>query len=346
MSKFDYEVAVAFAPQSAEGSYDSTLDDITTSLVVANGLILGQDGVGVGGSGLSFGYGRKLTERSVISGTLSRPISEFLKAEVPVFSFAFPFCGNRADTTATPIDGDFEPFRGMDALLEGCGLVGAAWGTGVGWRYVYGSPAPISALIYINGHRLELLDCRNTLAIAYTPGEIPIATATIRVGSIKDHSAAAIPTTLTYGEQASVSGAKFQGVAFAWGQTRGPNSLLINCAPVISVIGDANATEGEVVEVDDRVTTISGTLFSDDTTNKIYDYEQIGADVVGDLDQLSFQNGASASGSDPALAHQIIAPLPEMQTSTFATLGTKAASEMSAILRGSSGNDELEVIFR
>lgn len=346
MAKFNAEVAVAFATQSAEGTYNATLDAITTTLTAADGLLLGDPESGVNSSGLSFGAQRGKRDKGFVSGSFTRPLSDFLKAEVPTFTFAVPFCGNRADTTATPVDGDFPALTGIDALLEGAGMVGTNWASGVGYSYKFGSAAlPISALVYINGNRLELLDCRCSLSIAYEAGNIPILTATIEVGSIKNHAEASLPSTLTFGEQATVSAPTITAVANQWQDSRGFQTATLSIAPAIEAISDSNQLTGEVKEQTDRTVSLSATLFADDTTNRIYEYSQLTETSAANLDPLSFTVGAAAVGSDPALAHTISIPTPELDTWTPDAFGTKAGADVNLIARNTVANEELEIIF-
>ena len=348
MSKFDFEVALAFATQTAEGTYNSTLDGITSSITHSQGLVLGSAAAGVGESGLSFGLAREGEERAVIGSTLSKPLDDFLRATVPTFQFVMPFCGNRADADATPVDANATPIAGLDALLEGMGLVGAAWGSGVGWRYVYGSPNPISALVYFNGNRMELLDCRVSGKINFPAGGKAILTAEVAVGSIKDHAAGNVPGTTTYGEQETVSSPVVEGVGHGWRDTRGFQDLTLNLTPNVVDVADSNATDGITKDFDGRETTIEATLFADDSTDKIYDYSQLVETDAANLDQLSFQVGADmVDDTTPAKAVQIVVPKPQLSASEIARLGQKAGSDVNLIARGSgSGNNELEIIFR
>ncbi len=349
--KYDFAAAVAFASQTGEGTYNSTLDTISATLTAANGYILGQNGTGIGNSGLTIGLGREYEDKTVEPGSLTRAISNFTRASVPTFTFAFPFCGNRADCSDPPVDGDFDPITGMDALLQAVGLTGSAWGSGVGHSYVFGSPNPISALVYINGIRLELLDCRaSSLSIVYTAGSVPVATATLAVGSIKDVSVAALPGTLTPGEQGSVSAPIVESVANTWQNTRGFSELTIDIEPSIADVGDSNAADGIVKEIEDRVVSVSGTLYSDSTGSyESFDYDQIIEEVEGNLVELTFQVGSDGTANNPAKAHSHSFPLLELHVSDQDKLGSRAATTIEGVARGAAGgggNDEMELIFR
>lgn len=355
MSKIDFEVAVAFATQSAEGTYDPTLDAITDTLTYTDGLLLGDPESGVRESGLSLTFGRKKKDKAFLGATFTRPLSDFLLAEVPTLSFAMPFCGNRKTQSGAPADSDGTPIAGLDALLEAAGLTGAAWGSGVGWQYIYGSTNPISGLIYYSGERVELLDCRAQLSIAFTAGEVPVLTATVEVGSIKDHSLAAIPGTLTWGPgagegQAERSAPKTLGAGFTWrdGPARGGFSEgTLNLTPAYTDIGDCNAATGLVKEQEDRETSFEATIFSDDTTDDGHEYEQLTTESQAVLDQMSFLVGTAMADGEPVEAVGIIMDDPEPETIEVTNLGTKRAYNAKLVGRGTSaGNNEIEINFQ
>lgn len=347
MAKFSFEVAVAFATQTAEGTYDPTLDGITTSITAAQGLVLGDPESGVRQSGLSLAIGRKKREKPFLGSSFTRSLSNFLKAEVRTFTFAMPFCGNRATVSGAPADADAVPIAGLDALLEGAGLVGSASGT-PGHKYVFGSPNPISALIYYFGNRIELLDCRCALSIEFVPELIPILAATIEVGSVKDHSIPGygIPATTTYGEQLTVSAPVIEGVANTWQHARGFSTATLAITPTIDDIPDSNAATGVVKEPSDREVTFEGTLFADDTTDEGHEYEQITAEDIATLDALSFLVGDAMTDTNPAEAVGITIPDPEADQATIANLGTKAANDVRLIARSATANSELEIEFQ
>lgn len=348
MAKFAFDVAALFRTQVDDSTYNASLQTIVDtppgSLALADGLVLGDPESGIGESGLSLTIGRSKRDKAFLSGSFTRSLSDFLKAEVPSFEFAFPFCGNRYSPGGAPTDVNAQHDPGIDALLEGAGLVGAAWGSGVGWRYVFGSAQPISALVYYSGNVIRLQSCRCSLAIEYTPGSVAVCTATIEVGSVLAPGTGSIPT-LDYGVQGSVSAPVVKAVGHNWQDTRGFEELTLSIAPAFEEFPDSNATDGVIREASDRETKITGRLFSDDA-DKDYDLTQILATTAGALDQLSFQVSADMTTGNPALAHQIVAPQPELLTTAPQKLGTKAGTDIEAILRGATANSELEIIFR
>lgn len=361
--KYSFDSAIAFAA-AAEGTYDSVLDGITTVLrgdpdTTDEGLVLGSPTAGVGETGIDFSIGARLSEKAHVGASYTRPIDDFLAAENPTFSFTFPFCGNRANTHATTVeDADFTPLVGVDAILQGAGLVGAGWGAGVGWSYTpdITTALPFSALLYLSESRYELKDCRtSSLSVAFTPGSIPLATAEIAVGSVKDPASttiasAALPTTLTYGGQASVSAPTVETVAHLWKQTRGFTTLTLNIGQDIEDIPDSNDNAtGFVKDATGREITIDATMFIDNTADedgKTYETSQVFATAVGDLDPLSFTVGtAQTSTSSPATAVYISAPTPRLREFKPERVGTKAGGTVSLVARGATAGSELEIRF-
>lgn len=351
MAKSDFEVAVAFATQTAEGTYNATLDDVTDTLLVGDGLVLGDPEAGVRESGLSLALGRKKKDKAFVGSSFTRSLSDFLAAEVRTFTFAMPFCGPRTNATNPVEDADGIPIVGLDALLEGMGMEGTAWGSGIGHRYVFATTNPISSLIYYFGNRLELLDCRVSGSILFEPASIPILTATIEVGSIKDHSLLVFPTTLTYGEQQSVSAPVIEGVSFVWRTDDDPrvggfSTLTLNIAPSFATIGDSNAATGEVKEMEDREASIDGTIFEEPDTDAGHVYEQLTATAIATLDPIDFLVGTAMVADTPVKAVGITMPDPEPDEVTIANLGSKAAHDVKLIGRGATANTELEIIFQ
>jgi hypothetical protein len=345
MGEFAADVVVAFDQQDDATTYSSTLDAITTTISAAQGAVIGVSGVGIKDSGLSFGMERGLSEKAYVGG-FTRGLSEFLKAKVPTFTFAWPFAGSKSAASTPPVDADATPWTGVDALLAGCGLVGSAWGSGVGWQYVYGSPNPISALVCVNSHRLELHMCRVSHSIAFTPGQVPICTSTVSVGSVKDHSLLAVPTP-DYDTQLSVSSPVAESMGFSWKNSRGFSALTLDLTPTITTIPDSNATDGERQSITDRETKVTATVWEDDSgSDEIFPYTQMTAAAIGTLEQMSFLLGDAMTDGNPAEAVGVIIPDPEVIDFEPDVLDTKAASAVTAVAKSASANAELQINFQ
>jgi hypothetical protein len=358
MAKVTWDVAAAFAVQVAEGDYEDNLDTISATLQgdpdnTDDGLVLGDAESGEGGSGLSLTLGRTNRPKAVVGASFTRDISDFLRLDVPTFSFSWPFCGNRADTHATTVaDADFQPSVGVDGILEAAGLAGTTWDGGIGYTYEPGGTNLMSALIYYYGNRLELLDCRvSSMSVNYTPGSIAIATAEIAVGSVKDPAdntatTQALPD-LTYGPQSSVSAPVIESINNVWSQDRGFSSLTLTVNNTIEEIPDSNAVAGRVFEISAQEFLIDATLFvDDDGDDEVFALNQALATANGDLSEFSFTVGtAQTSTSSPATAHKISLLDPELITTGPTKLGTKAGNVISLVGRSATANSEFDLTF-
>ncbi len=358
MSKLDHNIWAAFAPQVDDVTYNAGLDAITTAIEgdpngTDDGLLLGDSASGEGGSGIDFSIGRNVSEKPRVLGSYTRLLADLNRADVPSFTFAFPWVGPKRTTAGTPVNADFVPLKGVDALCNGAGLVAAAAGSGVGYDFEFGSPYPFSALVYYFGNRLELRSCRcSGFEIKWTPGGIAIATATIVVGDIKDPSAdgitaAAAMTTVNYAVQATVSNPVVQQVGNLYSVSRGFSELALRIEQTIAETPDSNAVDGIVKEIDDREVSLEGTLYVDDAAEgEVYDLNQIFANAAGDLDDLSFTVGDAATGSDPALATEMLFTNNELSPSKPVKLGAKAATTVTLRPTNTVANKELTLTYR
>lgn len=345
MAEVTGEVAVAFATQTQAGSYDTTLDGITTSLTAAQGLILGAE-VGIKKSGLSISFQRILTEFGQVGSSYTRKLSSLRRVEVPTFTFTWPFCGKRTDASNPPVDADFVPWTAVDALLEACGLSGAASGS-PGHVYKFASTSPISALIYVNKHRVELLDCRASHSVSFVPGELPICTSTIYAGSVKNHAQADIPSTLTYSEQSSVGVPVCETMGHTWKNSRSFTSpFTLEITPEITTTPDSEATGGIRKSLSDRVTRIVGNFFADDnSSDEIFDYTQLIEETYANLESLSFQVGDTGTATNPVEAVKVTLPKPEVVDFTPDVVDEKSVATVTAVAKHETANSELEIEF-
>jgi hypothetical protein len=347
MAKFDFEVAVAFAKQVDEDTYNAGLAGIGVDpdiLADTDGLLLGDPDSGVRETGLSLTLGRSKKDKAFVGASFTRSLSDFLKAEVRTFTFSTVFCGNRGTAATPPIEANATPITGIDALLSGCGLVGVTNPAPVGWLYEFGSPEPISALVYYFGNRLELKSCRTACSIQFTPGSVPILTATVEVGSVNLHQVEGFPV-LDYGNQQDVSAPVIETVAHTWQHARGFSDAALNITPTFVDIGDSNATDGIVKEQSGREVTFEGTIFADDTTNEGHEYEQLTAEAIATLDPLSFAGGDAMTDGSVVEAFKVEIDDPEPDEVTIANLGTKAAHSVKLVARSATANKELQLTF-
>lgn len=126
----NHRSAVFFALQGTPGVFDPGLADIADGTTVpphtlGDGLLRGMYDTGIQGSGVEFSYkpirsmqGPRLRG---IGRSGPRP-SAFSHLEVVTFTVTVPVCGNRVDTTATPVALDFKQEEGLHALYRCAGF--------------------------------------------------------------------------------------------------------------------------------------------------------------------------------------------------------------------------------
>jgi hypothetical protein len=339
MPKFDGSHCIAVATQVGEGTFNATLDGLTTSITAAQGLLLPREDIEVT-------FAREEEEPAAVAGSFTMPMGAFKRRIVESLKLVVDFCGNRASPGGAPADADFVPITGLDALMHGLGISGSAWGSGVGQLHVYASTNPVSVLLHYNGVRYELLDCRVSGEIEFTAGSPAKGSFEIAVGSIKDVTEAALPTTLTYGVQATVAPPIVEGVAHAWGATRGFETLTLGFEQEIEDVPDSNVATGFVKDKTSRVTKISiEGLYTDDSDEDFAD-TQAAVNSSGSLSQLSFQVGTNGVTGQPVKAVQIVVPQPVLVSVEKTKLGSKAAENVELEARHDTANAELQIIFR
>ena len=349
MTAVNFEAAVLFATQTAEGTYNSGLDALTTTLNRTDGLLLGSSGEGVKDSGLTFGTGRVFEQRGITGSGFTRALSNFLRANVPTFTFVCPFVGSREDASSPPVDADMDlstTLPGLDALLEGMGMEGNAIASAtVGHEYKFGSPAPISALVYASGNRLELLDCRVDASIDFTPGAVPKLTATISVGSIKDASTYTIGSlSTTYGAQQSVAAPIVEDAIYTWSVARSFESGTLSFGTTIEDKQRSNAVDGVSKKITNREVRWTSRVLMDSAA-AAQEYGQLTETDSANLDAMSWEVGDAATATNPVEQVQISIPQPELESFDFTEDGNDAVADIVARASHATANEELTISF-
>ena len=364
MGKDTFQAAAMFSAQAELGTINPTLDAFnigSTQPTLGDGLVLGDADSGEGGSGLDVSILRDLREKAFVSGSFTRPPSDFLGELLDGLTFAFPFAGNRQTTGGTPADGEFQHEAGIEALLRACGLQGEAWAGGVGWRYFPGNiigtggAAWSSARVFFEGHDYHLRDLVGELRILFPPGGIAIATATL--GGIVDSFVGvgfpAVGGGPDYEEQVSVSAPVVEGVGHFMGHLdtggtndvpRGFTALELIIANEIEDVPDSNLTPAIAKSQNSRSVSINATIFQDDDDADYFRQKLI--ETVGGADSLEFVVDTIPNpGSAPAVAYQIIGTNPEVRRMTPRKLGSFAAWEVELGLVDDAVDGELSIIF-
>ena len=335
---------------SGSGS-GSAIDNVT------DGAVLGDAGSGVGDTGISFSFGKKLTEKAVLTGSYTRDFGNFSNRTIEGLSIVIPIKGNGGTTAAPPVATDFTPDVGIAALLRAAGLTGAA--QGARWEYTPASTALITAALYIgdasnNGMRVIVKDIEAvTATFNFTPGEA----ATLEFDLSGEYDSADEGGTWTstpfdYGNQSSLSAPFVKAAAFTWGpntptaRALGFSELTITLDNQSETVPSSNATSGETQRQTGRDVTISGT-FDADSAEMQYELNQLGESAIANAEQLMFTIGTVAGPGNIANAYRITVDDPELISLEQADpLGNSHAWTIELKARSATADGEFKFDYR
>ena len=362
MGEITFLAGAAFLNQTTLGTFNTSVPDIgagSDSNSIDNttdGAVIGLDGVGIGDSGISLSLGKELIEKAVVAGSYTRGFADYISRTVESFSIEIPLKGNGKTTTATPVAADFTPDLGIAALFRAAGLDGNE--VGATWAYTPLGAEIISGAVYLgnqagNGIKIEGRDIiAKSLELKFTPGEI--GSALFNLGGIVNdinESGSWPATPFNYGNQASLSAPIIQGVGFTWGpdtpaaRALGFSDLTISVSLKTEEIKAANLTPGTLTRQTGRTITVSGT-FDAESSEALYETDQLAADAIANAEQLTFLVGTAATGSDTANAYQIDIDDPEVVSLEPGKTSNSADWTFSAIARSASANGELSLIYK
>jgi hypothetical protein len=294
-------VALAIGVQAAFGTENTTVSELTNSSTtdLSTGFVLGDAESGDAESGITLpsivGLFRSVAK---VAASFSESADAYQKADVNGLAISWAMQGNGSSGSVAAgfaaIDGIIP---GLDAVLQCAGLE-AANSTSPSVQYTPRGTTIYSTIkLFQADQSFVFTDCLvESLELAFTPGEVVIATANFTVGAFdaaNDVGADLTFPTLDYEEMASLTGPIVEGVAFAtFGQTRGFENLSINISNTVEKFGDSNvATSGERQAQTKRVVSVTGTLYcaaadSDAALSQLISSTAPSADLsfqVGDL---------------------------------------------------------------
>jgi len=312
----NFGIGVAVGVQaSGLGTVNSTIAALTGALTLSDGIVLGDASGGAGNTGISIKVSRDERDAADVTGSYTRQSGTFLseQGEITIIC-ALRGAGNTA--TATPVDADMAlstTYPGLNALLRASGWTGSAWGSGVGHQYVPAAAVPVTVKVWegeaaaTTGNAWVAMDCFASLSIDFSPGDVPIATFTIPIGSISSFTAALTVPTFAYGTVSSVSSPIVKAVGNVWGpaDARGFSSLSVKVDNQIEETPDSNAANGKTQRQTGRSITISGDLYTEDSDT---DFER--ANLVGTsapTSDMTFTVGTAADGTatNPCLGFSV-----------------------------------------
>lgn len=293
-------ILLAVGVQSAFGTINDTVRDldITTPLVSADGIVLGDRESGDAESGIvipDFEPFRR--ELAAVSYTAN--FGSFVREAFSNLAITYHVKGN--GVTSTPSAGQAKPLAGLDALNQSAGFAGA---NGANPIYVYtprASAIYLTVKLWLADLSFCFYDCiigkRSTL---YTPGDYALRTDEITIGKISATGTAdaIVFTSPTWGTQASLSAPTVEGVANSWNAARGFSELEVIVNNNIEEIGDSNVTDTGLrySQKAPREITASGSIFAQ-TADSDFEYQQTKI-TTAPTDMFSFQLGDVAGATD------------------------------------------------
>jgi len=345
-------MAVAVGVQSAQGVVNATIRDLTGALNAAtHGLVLGDPESGLGESGIEVEFARALTEKARLANFTTQP-SNFLRQQIETLTIAWQLKGNGNVLSGAPADTEFALDPGIDALLQGLSLASANWGGGVGKIY---TPAPLVYLtvaLWIgnrtaDGFALKWVfqDCIAAGEMEFTPAGLGVATADLAVGSVVPSFGGieVASPTFDYQEQASQSAPVVQGVAHAWGATRGFRSMTVGFENDIDDLEDSNAPTGLTPRITGRRITASGEMYADSVDLDFEATELVRA--TAPTSPLSFTVGTAGVPAGRALAYRPRLTTPELRSLGPQRAGDVLSWETELMAVSGIANGEFELIF-
>lgn len=308
MAYVNFGVGVAVGVQGSLGTVNATIAALTGALTLADGIVLGDASGGAGDTGLSIAVNRAERDAVDVTGSYTRQAGTFLREEGEIkIICALRGAGNAI--AAPPADADMSLatyYPGLDALLKAAGFTGGAWGAGVGHQYTPASATPVTVKFWegeaaaATGNAWVAMDCFASIEIDFTPGDVPIATFTIPIGSVNTFVSALTVPTFSYGTVATVASPIVKGTATAWGATRGFSALTVGFDSEIEETPDSNATNGSTARQTGRSITISGDFYSDSTDT---DFEHANlVSTSAPTSDLTFTVGTAATNPSNVLA--------------------------------------------
>lgn len=341
MAEKAFQIAVAFGVQAVAGTADATIAALAGALSETDGFVLGDPGSGVGESGIEWAIARELQEKADVSGSFTKQPSTFLSEQLETFTIAFPLAGRG---TAAPVaDADYKPVKGIDALLQACGLAGANLGTGVGYVYTPAAAQIVTAKLFLGGNYWVVRDCIGSLELSQPPGEVGIAKVTLS-GVISSFGAVAFPT-INYGNQASLSAPSVKGVGHNWGiaaALRGFTDATLSIDNEIEELPDSNSSTGKRSRQTGREIALSATILTDSGD---IDYER--AELVrtsAPTDQQQWQVGTPGGGG-PANAYRVTLTNPELRKLAPDRSGSSEVMAVELVAVETVLNTEFELLF-
>lgn len=247
-------VALCMMPQgSGFGTINTTISGLTTGASQANGLLLGLDGEGYRGSGITIP--KQTAQRLELARNgLSRRPGQLEEVIHEGLSIVLPFGGARNTASTPKVATDFalsSTWPGMRAALLAAGLADAA--VSVGYNFTPADLTYASVALWYKGRLYKFRDCTTKVTLTHEGQKAPRAKIDLeRLGTLV--SVATQTPTITNGNGTTVGNqttavAKCRGVANTFGGTlRNFSKSEIVISPDIQVLGLGNDSTSRLVQ--------------------------------------------------------------------------------------------------
>jgi hypothetical protein len=341
----DQSWAIGFAcdVQVDVDTLNATVAALSGSLVSSDGIVLGDRDSGEHNSGITLPshirQGRAVAD---VAGSLSKQDDSFLRVDTQGMQISVPLKGNGA--TSTPLAGEAKPLVGIDALLQAAGWEGA---NGAAPLYVYelgSSTIYLTVKLWVAdvAYVYKSVACERFEMVS-TPGGISVATFDLVPSSVESVTDGTAFPTFDYGTQTSLDAPVVQGVAHAFGQTRGFNQWTLTIDNAIADIEDSNQPSGIRKEQDERTIDAAATLFVDDSDSD-FDYAQL-VDTAAPSDAASYQVGTIAGPAGEINAYLFEMDTPRNIEHKATKLGGATGSELTMRATATAAGEEARLTF-
>lgn len=352
MAQISFGLAMACKVQAAGFGTPETFAT-GGALGLADGIVLGDAGSGIGETGIDFELERVDKAIASVASSFTQQFPTFLRRDVAKLSIAIPAKGHGANAI-TPADADFDPvtssrYPGLDALLRSAGLQGAAWGAGVGWAYQCATAAPITVKLWCGSGSETVLyiiqDCVAKMTLDENPGDAGVWTFELS-GSLVSVTGGITFPTLTYGVVASTSAPVVASVAHSFGigaAARGYREMQITIDNAIEDVPDSNQPGGSSKRQTGRTVGLSAVLFAD-SADEVYEDTRLGASSPT-TDDVVFAVGSAATAGVACLAYRIEFRNPNVKKNAIEKTGPSVARKIELEATDTVANTEFALIL-
>lgn len=342
-----FAVAIAAAIQTARGTENIPANWTSGTFDETDGAILGDRESGDAESGITLPtFARRARAVADVAGSFTKQPDSFEENEVQSLTLTFQAKGNGA--TVTPSAGETQPDAGIDAIVEGAGLIGAN-GTSPVVNYTPrhnassgGAKAYLTIGLWIGSTRWYLKDCIvQRLRLTMPAGEAPLFVAEIVVGSIFSKTASVTFPTVTYGNQATLSAPVVTSAPMTYGTAKGFGTMDLIVENDIERTPDSNEASGIRLGVGGRTIRIEGTLFLD-AANPDFEYDELER-ASGARSHATIQLGAVAGAADTANGIRIEAKDVQPTSLKHNEADNAVIVDLAGFATGAAVGDEFEL---